>query len=270
MVHKWGFSQAYISIEMLLNHEDRFLAAAIVLTRFLDLAIICFSGAHVEHFDEKYLKSTDSELTIFKTIVLRSRSLKYLEEYLHQQRIWVFKDVEDVTKSTSKNPLYISTSIREFNCIWGPVWATFPECSKGGIVQQAWTCPVLSYNIGRGWIIPWKWNPFKPEPLQDELFAHRTKDEADLDNAPTFPVHNSEQRLVMGASPSLSVNKRCGLNADHWISDTTCLNRLNISGTKKHTRSAIPKVSLYNSFASGCSRTNRTSFSNDDLGHSTS
>ena len=83
MAHKLGFSRAYISIEMLLNHEDRFLAAPIVLARFLDLAVICFSGAHVERFDEKYLKSTDSELTIFKTIVLRSRSLKYLEEYLH-------------------------------------------------------------------------------------------------------------------------------------------------------------------------------------------
>jgi hypothetical protein len=169
------------------------------VSRFLDLATISYSGAHLERFDETYLEKTMDYFSIpcalaGVSIVLARRPLRCLSGYLRNRPVWVFQVVERAFPLSSE-PLYVSTTPRDFADVFGPVWQT----------TAADNSTVFRYNVGRGYIVPWRQRNRDPGLFPDEVFCHWTEDIEDLEEAENFP--QSYDRLLIGAF--LTRNRHC-------------------------------------------------------------
>jgi hypothetical protein len=228
----WGFHQSRANIERIRDDQGRLATVASTMAKFLDLAIICYSGAYIEPFDEKFLDKSDLTIRLHDTLMLHKRSLSCLDEYLGRQPIWVFEDVDEI-RPASRNSMHVSTTINDFNDIWGPVWITVPKSEEKEMrkSQPPWAGPIVSYNIGPGWIIPSQGNLSDPTPANNEFLAHWTTDERELDDLSPFPASVSEPRLLIGAT-KLLVNEKCELKVSKWTSDMKSLNRIKTPGTK--------------------------------------
>jgi len=103
------------------------------LCSILDLAVVSFSGAHLEPFDEIYIGCTQKVFKIpcdgqGSTILFRRRSLKCLSGYFHDRGVWSFEIVKTGSTadtnslagiSLSEAPLYLSATIEKFANVWG-------------------------------------------------------------------------------------------------------------------------------------------------------
>jgi hypothetical protein len=170
------------------------------VSRFLDLATVSYSGAHLERFDETYLETTMDQFSIpcdlaGVSIVLARQPLRCLSGYLRDRPVWVFQVVER-TFPLSSEPLYVSAAPSDFADIFGPVWQTTAANNSS---------TVLKYNVGKGYIVPWRQTSRDPALFPDEVFCHWTEDVEDLERAENFP--QSYDRLLIGAF--LTRNRHC-------------------------------------------------------------
>ncbi|KAL4861747.1 hypothetical protein BDV12DRAFT_179827, partial [Aspergillus spectabilis] len=232
----WGFHQSHANIQALVHESNRLVTLASIIAKFLDLAIVCFSGAHLEPFDDKFLGRPNLALFLCDSLVLHRRPLNCLDECLGQQPVWVFEDV-GTAQHYACNPMYVSTTISDLHDVWGPVWVSIPvvEEKEERKSLPPWSGPVVSYNIGRGRIIPWQQQRDEPEATINEFLAHWTTDEWELSNVPTFPASSSEPRFLIGAT-RLSVNESCKLKVDQWTLSVKTCQLLEVPGTSASKR----------------------------------
>ncbi|KAL4755606.1 uncharacterized protein BDW70DRAFT_165323 [Aspergillus foveolatus] len=235
-LRNWGFHQSHANIQAIKDENDRLVALASVIAKFIDLAIVSFSGAHLEPFDEKFLGVSNIAVSLCDSLVLHRRSLSCLDECLGRQPVWVFEDVGP-ERPNAWYPMYVSTTISDLHDIWGPVWVSLPvvEGKEERKSQPPWSGPVVSYNIGRGRIIPWQQQRDEPEAIDNEFLAHWTTNECDLNNVSAFPPSSREPRFLIGAT-RLSVNESCGLKVDQWTLSVRSFQRLEVPGTRASKR----------------------------------
>lgn len=145
----WGFEGICASIRQLGTNRERLLAISRMMTLFLDMAIISFSGAHLENIDQKYLRKVQQRFNVPCTpensLILRRRSLKCLDGYINHRPVWVFRELhhpaiserllmedegmgEDVD---GRGGLYLSTTMDDFGRVWGPIWVTYNKTPDG-------------------------------------------------------------------------------------------------------------------------------------------
>ncbi len=123
----------------------------------LELALLSYSGAHIEHFNVRYLGSQwdvfhipvpflmESSLSAMKpeTIRMRRRSLQCLDKFLRGKMVWVFSSSQDSHDSNER--LHLVTNVNTSADIWGPLWK---ECPVGRPERT------IKYRVGQGYIIP--------------------------------------------------------------------------------------------------------------------
>ncbi|KAF2469706.1 uncharacterized protein BDR25DRAFT_315274 [Lindgomyces ingoldianus] len=204
--------------------------AATVIVKFLDIAIISYSGAHFEDLRTKnlHLSLEDaSEIGIAESLILRPRHLQCLDAYFHHEQVWVFEEV-DLGLQRSNTPLYLLTTMEIFSDIWGPVWAVH----EGGRINR--------FNVGTGSIFPWAREPTDPRLLDGEIFAHWSNYETDLvqkrssvENTPSFPLHSEKAKLLIGANTIFYVNLSCPLEPDAYATSLREQRCLGILGTER-------------------------------------
>lgn len=128
----------------------------------VDLAILSYSGAHVENLHDGLPIATQLRFSATSEFSLTPRRFKCLDACLNRP-VWVFemsnlKDTQD--RSTA---LYLSAEIADFASIWGPVRAV-TEPDKEDVV--------IRYDVGLGSISCAELGPDQPEPLDGEVFCH--------------------------------------------------------------------------------------------------
>jgi uncharacterized protein DUF6590 len=120
-LRRMGLSQC---INTILTRPEgtRMRAAAMTASLFLDLSLVTYCGAHLEEFDEKYLHMRCEEIALTKTLVLRRRSLRCLDEFLNHHQVWVFEQVDVQCTERKYAPLYLLTTPNILADTWGPLW----------------------------------------------------------------------------------------------------------------------------------------------------
>jgi hypothetical protein len=147
----------------------------------LDFAVLSYSGAHIEDFDETYLgaprdafeipgpffipdkdEKSQSEKPPSPGICLRRRSLQCLDKFLHR-KVWVFH-LE--AEAQNHDTLYLQTRIETFADVWGPLWKSIRKSKQDEIHEL---------NVGNGTILPWPHNQLQGQPIitsKDEVYCH--------------------------------------------------------------------------------------------------
>ncbi len=161
----------------------------------LDLAIVSYSGAHIERFDQRFLSGEDLDFAKITSawsydtlcregIILRRRSLCCLQRFLGVHRIWI---LQAQSRWEDDEDLYLSTSVEQFADIWGPTWE---------VKDAEDSDKVIKYNAGIGAIVPWQAD--KDTPLADgEAFCHWLSPGEAAGRSSGFL--NSGARLLIGA-----------------------------------------------------------------------
>ncbi|CZR54961.1 uncharacterized protein PAC_04846 [Phialocephala subalpina] len=131
----------------------------VTTVQVLDLAILTYSGAHIEPFDERYLIGQTEfslpmplELESFEyediqgppTVICRRRSLECLDAFLRGQQVWVFS--LSSMDHGSEGRLHLVTDVDTFADVWGPLWKEHSSKEAKQIVR---------YRVGHGHIVPW-------------------------------------------------------------------------------------------------------------------
>lgn len=182
--------------------------------QLLDLALLSYSGAHIEPLQEQYLSSESQQIYITPHIILRQMNLQCLDAYLNRPA-WVFTVSDDSDTQEHSTGLYLSTTITDFSAIWGPVWAVFSPENPDIIFR---------YNVGLGSILGWKRAPEEPETLDDEKFCHWIPASDDI--PPELVVKSELQgsRLLIGGK--LRLNSSCTLDHSAFTVEMEDWNRL--------------------------------------------
>ena len=122
----------------------------------LEFALLSYAGAHLEAFDEKYLRGKKLSFIVSGymgpqsrsplSIVLHRRRLQCLDEFLGGQDVWVFHLASSTSCFPEGTRLLLSTDISTLADVWGPMWMV--KCSSNEQI-------IDRYNIGNGVIVPW-------------------------------------------------------------------------------------------------------------------
>lgn len=228
----WGLNEVHDTVGSL-DLEQGLRVAATVMARFLSFAVLSFAGAHLERFEEKYdLKVSENEISFGFGMIVRRRSLKCLDSYLHGRQAWVFEEVKNSCPSRRHDALYLSTTVEEFDRIWGPLWVT---ASSASIETQGPPRSILGLNVGLGYIVPWDRGSGEPEPHGQEIFSHYTDDRSGVENSSMFflTVPLPSMRLLIGARSKLSKNKSCSMTRDSCTQKLRDQNALCYPGTSR-------------------------------------
>src|SRR6266480_4456235 len=106
------------------DSENALELVATTIVKVLDLAVVSYSGAHLQDFHEKGLHAAlydDKPIKVTTNLFLRKRSLQCLDGYLGQKQVWTFEAIGSTDPDLA--PLYLSTTMTTFADIWGPAWA---------------------------------------------------------------------------------------------------------------------------------------------------
>jgi hypothetical protein len=125
-----------------------------LLMLVLDLAVISYSGAHIERFDFRYLRNERNEAESLDParlsaswtylidgsdgLLLRRRSLRCLRPFLADKPVWVF---QSQSLWDDEGELWLSSTAEEIADIWGPMWAAKDDENSEEIQR---------YNVGSG------------------------------------------------------------------------------------------------------------------------
>jgi hypothetical protein len=213
--------------------ERKLQFVAVIAAHFLDMALVTFCGAHISPFDEVHLGERKFEFSIQTGLILRRRSLKCLDTYFHGRQVWVFEEVPPASKFRSHNSLYLSTTMEDFNDIWGPVWTTFTLPTKETTTINSEKQEILRFNVGLGFIIPWRNTPNEPPPEGDEIFSHWTDHEFDLHGNQPF-IYGSTTKLLIGGGSRLVKNDDC------LLTQNDCTLELREEGSLSHYNARRP------------------------------
>ncbi|KAF1988769.1 hypothetical protein K402DRAFT_391471 [Aulographum hederae CBS 113979] len=201
----------------------------------LDLAMISYSGAHIERFDHRILgEDLDlAKITAAWTyitdgsegVMFRRRSLRCLDKFLGGHQVWVLQP-QSLWKDNSE--LYLSTNIEELHDIWGPIWAIKPSEESEEI---------LRYNTGMGDIYAWPTDASTPSLEKDETFCHWIALDESQKEMKAKLVFRS--RLLIGASTvveqktsQLKENDMCRSRTQHVLHQLRSDNAVEELGTR--------------------------------------
>jgi ankyrin repeat protein len=235
-----GFTETARKIQAIADMESQASTASNVLGALLDLAVVCFAGAHIERFHERYLGLPSTFVhNIYDTLVLERRHLQCLDQYLKGRMVWVFHESTVQHGSLDQAHLYISTTIYDLHSVWGPVWLTpAGEQGENGLLegslsvdQPSFPIGVLRFNLGHGWITPWQPSADEPALLEGEIFAHYTEDATELDDVNLIIAHHRSQRFLIGARPRLRTRGYC--DALRWSTKMRRQGKLAVLGTSR-------------------------------------
>lgn len=227
--------------------DRRLLYVSRAVSRFLDLATISYCGAHLERIDEMYLETTLGHFSIpcdvtGTSIIMARRTLRCLGGYLRDRPVWVFQTIKEASPLLSE-PLYISATLHDFADVFGPVWQTTASQNSSA---------VLKYNVGKGFIVPWRRNSRDPILLPGEVFCHWTEDIENLEGADNFP--RSYERLLIGAGKFLTPNWHCRTTQDDFTREMRAKKLCRAFGTSypsKYRESQTVQVGFASSYGVG-------------------
>ena len=193
-----------------------------IVVRILDLAVLSFSGAHLEPFDEMNIGRRVEEFGITGVAVLRRRRMRCLDTYLDRKEVWVFEVASRPDQTRSTEQLYLSACIEDFNTLWGPVWSK--SLPNNG--------PVIRYDVGPGSLIPWERADSEPSPEDGETFCHWTRESNAIiqSDEHAIQIANStgrglfSDRLLIGGI--LQDNPSCTNDVHRFTTDMRDDNRL--------------------------------------------
>lgn len=168
----------------------------------LDLAIISYSGAHQQRFDHQYLNGESLDFATInpawtydlysqKKIMIRSRRLQCLDGLL-QSPVWVFQSSSAVRDNSH---LLLSTEMKTFADIWGPVWAV-----SGKDDQQN----ILEHRVGLGSIMPWNDHEIEISSSSAELCCHWSG-KGEKTKQRSWKSMQQTSRLLIGAASGTQV-----------------------------------------------------------------
>jgi hypothetical protein len=197
--------------------RTRFMAT--LLARLLDLIIVSYSGAHLERFDRKYfqVQNQADEIKLIDRFVMRRRSLQCLDEFLHQEQVWVFQFVGTEKNVRSEASLYLLTTPELFADIWGPMWAVSKLRQANLKSENSFSEPpqsVLKYNLLNGYLVPWTRQEHEPTVRPGEFFAHWIKSDDSISDQQGFPSSSEigPLQLLIGAKTQFKKNPECPLS----------------------------------------------------------
>lgn len=203
----------------------------------LDLAVLSYSGAHIENFDDTYLEVRKESFEIPREflvlgefeqpqgigqpmfvppVTLRRRSLQCLDNFLHRD-VWVFHTKPE--NVTGNGKLYLQTDVRTLADIWGPLWASCRKSKPGEIYE---------FNVGNGTILPWSNNPDQQEhaiPSVGEIFCHWVSWREPLANIKLLQKNLVKRffhlgdSLLIGASPNSILNLKSNSGCQRSLVD---------------------------------------------------
>ncbi|KAI9711488.1 MAG: hypothetical protein M1820_002051 [Bogoriella megaspora] len=211
----------------------------------LDLAVVSYSGAHIERFDDKFLEE-DLDFAKITTawtydrqcpegIMLRRRQLRCLDGFLGQP-VWV---LQNQTLWRDSHELYLSASIDQFADIWGPVWSA--KTSED-------SADVMKYHAGPGVIMACHPSAESPKAEADEILCHwihrnelpLETEQLPLETEP--PPISPHLRLLIGASTvveqttsQLKENELCKNRTNMVVQQLRQMNCIEELGTRKPT-----------------------------------
>ncbi|KAI3325607.1 hypothetical protein HD806DRAFT_452532 [Xylariaceae sp. AK1471] len=206
-------------IDMAVNSMDElsrhnYIELARFTALLLDLAILSYSGAHVEKLHDYLPLDKGLRFLTIPDFSLTRRTFNCLGAYL-KRPVWVF-EISNVRGIQDRSTtLYLSTRIADFASVWGPVWA-ITEPDKPDMV--------IRYNVGVGSIVGSKRDSDEPEPLSGEVFCHWI---SASDNPPPGLYINGELnggRMLIGGK--LNLNTSCTLDCDKFTLGMENNNRL--------------------------------------------
>ena len=152
--------------------ENSILENASIFVQFLDLAVLSFSGAHLEPFFERYVPNPPDCVQLETLFLLRRRRMHCLDQFMGEQEVWVFEPApENGSANLSNEKLYLRTRIEDFNELWGPVWKI--SCPGSDLA--------IRYDVAPGSIFQWPRTETEPMIEDDESFCHWTNNEDQID-----------------------------------------------------------------------------------------
>lgn len=178
------------------------------------------------------MELSNNEVRLSFGMVARRRSLKCLDSYLHGRQAWVFEEVQNLCSPRRHDALYLSTTVEEFDRIWGPLWVTAPSTSNETDDPPR---SILGLKVGLGFIVPWDLASGEPEPHGQEVFSHYTDDRSYIEGSPKFSltVPLPPMRLLIGARSRMSKKISCSMTHDGCTQKLRSQNALCYPGTSR-------------------------------------
>jgi hypothetical protein len=209
----------------------------------LDLAVVSFAGAHSQDFSCYLGREAFSfiipapYMQLPPLFTLRKRHLRCLDNFFGGNPIWIFHPYS--LAATPDEPLYLSTNMRDFSHIWGPVWGIPTSKTLEGGVKR--------WDVGGGSIYPWPIPEGGPKPTNGEIFCHwlpAAKSRGGVDSSKTLSVADS---LLIGALVSLEPHDNCQRTAaevEQRLRDLNALHDLRTSESSYYVDSTSGAISL--------------------------
>jgi hypothetical protein len=210
----------------------------------LDLAVLSFAGAHGQNFS-RYLGRESSKFDVPGPFVnlptqftLRQRHLQCLDNFFGGSPVWVFHP--NSMANTADVPLYLSTNMRDFSHIWGPVWGI----STSGNLKAG----IKRYDVGGGSIYPWPLSKNGPELFDGEVFCHWVPIKETWKAAEIHQTLLEENdTLLIGAIVRLERNEMCQTtitDIEAGLQDANSLHDLRTSDSSYYVDATSSAISL--------------------------
>jgi hypothetical protein len=214
MLIQFGFTRIGGTEHSYSENSNGYQRMATLLTRFLDLAVVSFAGAHLEDFPTRYAKKPITEIILVEGIILRKRTLRCLDGMLYGQRVWVFEELEN-PEITPVPDLCISTTVNDLAQTWGPAWTISQKNKPSGITR---------IGIRNGFITPHSDDKGQFSVERTEILSHwaaksdQTEQETiSIESDPEpFPDDIMTRHLLIGAGERFIVNQNCPAEADKF------------------------------------------------------
>ena len=167
-------------------------------------------------------------------VQLQMLPLNCLARFLGDRDVLVF---ERASRGSPRSALYLSTDIKTFADVWGPVWQVHDPKYPGVIAK---------YNSGGGSIVPWKHDPTKhPRIRDDERLCHWIGGFEDMSSEIEGLVDGKlgfvqDAQLLIGAGIDQQLKwRRCRCSVDDMTQQLKDYNRLGFLMTSEGYRKVV-------------------------------
>lgn len=220
------------------------------IIELLDLIVISYAYVHFDDISEEWSYIKDHRISLptesfrwpgspdslprLGPVQLRMLPLNCLARFLGDRDVLVF---ERASGGSPRSALYLSTDIKTFADVWGPVWQVHDPKYPGVIAK---------YNSGGGSIVPWKHDPTKhPRIRDDERLCHwidgfedMSSEIEDLMDGKLGFVQNAQ--LLIGAGTNQQLKwRRCRCSVDVMTQHLKDYNRLGFLMTSEGYRKVV-------------------------------
>lgn len=220
------------------------------IIELLDLIVISYACVHVDDISEEFSYIKDHRISLptesfrwpgspdslprLRPVQLQMLPLNCLARFLGDRDVLVF---ERASGGSPRSALYLSTDIKTFADVWGPVWQVHDPKYPGGIAK---------YNSGGGSIVPWKHDPTKHPGIRDDErlchwidgFEDMSSGIEDLVDGKLGFVQNAQ--LLIGAGTNQQLKwRRCRCSVDTMTQHLKDYNRLGFLMTSEGYRKVV-------------------------------